>query len=224
MIGGSGDLSAQESDEAIVRRIQVCAGNNHSHEARIAFEQLYTRHRHRILHLILFFLNHPKVPEVAEDLTENTFIKAFYALVINQAPVSFTEGGKVQAWLNRIAYHEVLQYEKQRKRYISLDALKEGRGESSIEETIGTEVSPFTEDVERRIAIEEAKSKLLPRDRQIIELSFEQDMAIHEVAKILNIDVRAARMARLRAGERFAKVYEGPLSSTQGQQNDSSGV
>ena len=69
----------------------------------VAFDVLLQRHQGRIFSYIL---NVVKDKDVADDLFQETFVKAI--VTINQG--RYVENGKFPAWITRIAHNLIIDY------------------------------------------------------------------------------------------------------------------
>src|SRR5215218_2555575 len=92
------------SDGAMVRRIL--------NGDRAAGERLVTEQYPRIYRLLRHLTG---AVEVAEDLTQQTFLKAWGALA------SFRGEASLSTWLHRIAYHEYTHWLRARRDHAPLD-------------------------------------------------------------------------------------------------------
>ena len=88
------------TDDALVRL--YAEGNNS------AFDVLLDRYEQRIFSYISFIVHNQ---EVAEDIFQETFMKAI--VTIQQG--RYTENGRFQAWLTRIAHNLIIDFFRQCK-------------------------------------------------------------------------------------------------------------
>lgn len=112
----------------------------------------------------------------AEDVTQETFIKAYYSLSKLESEFAFT------SWLTRIASH------------LCYDRLQRRKKESIITSTSldeheqhGSPTEGAIEQKQLRLTIEEAMAKLSPEHREAIILRDVQGYAYDEIASMLNI-------------------------------------
>jgi RNA polymerase sigma-70 factor (ECF subfamily) len=137
---------------------------------------------------------HGLVPAIqqAEDLAQDTFLKAYLALNSGEPP------DNPRAWLYRIATNASLDYLRRRNRFgmVGLHRLANVlRGRDSYADTDFSD--PIT------LALEQLK----PDDRSVLLLFAEAGLKAPEVAEVLGITPAAARKRRQRAREAFTKAY-----------------
>ncbi len=163
-----------------------------------AFEELFNRHRRRVAFIINRFF---KRREQIEDVIQETFVKAFFAL----ESFDGTHDKSFPAWLARIAtnaaYDELRRTGRRRE------------SELSEEETAHLEANLCAEgedsDIENALISRDLAHKLLarlsPEDRLVLTLLNGEEASVAEVAEmtgwsIAKVKVRAHRArASLRA-------------------------
>jgi RNA polymerase sigma-70 factor (ECF subfamily) len=178
-----------------------------------AFEQLFWRYHEKVYTFVWHFL---QSRELAEDVTQDTFIKAWESLH------SLKSNDAFQAWLHQIA------------RRLCLDALRKRAWETAVSEfTVPAdqqtsedgegEIEPFLAGVEsagsldpeetvidneRKRAVHEAIAQLSPPLREVVVLHYLEGLSVDEVAKILGIPVGTvlSRLARAREALRRTLV------------------
>ena len=134
--------------------------------------------------------------EVAQDLTQDTFIKAYKGILKTKNDISF------RAWLYRIATNNALQFHR-RKRLLSFIPFtrSEEMNIPSAEDSAGR--------TDERIVIEEVLLKV-PREQRIcMVLHFVEGLKYREVAEIVGISEDAVRMRVTRGRQKFLKIYSG---------------
>lgn len=118
-------------------------------------------------------------PEDAEELTQDTFMKAFRHLG------SFAGGSSFSTWIYRIAYNTALSaLRKRREEVLAIDDKQWERvSETEVDEALD-------DDSEDRVArLQEALQQLAPEERAIITFFYEEEKNIDEIAHILNQSV-----------------------------------
>lgn len=131
--------------------------------------------------------------EQAEDLAQETFLKAYRALPDVGPPEN------PRAWLYRIATNASLDFLRHRNRFgmVALDKLSNVlRGESRH----GS--------VEDAAPIDQALNAIKEDHRSILLLFAESGLQAPEVAEVLGISPAAARKRRQRAREAFTAAYQ----------------
>ena len=138
-----------------------------------AFEQIYLRNHSRIFHLALRYVH---FPEDAEDIVQETFLKAFDG--INTFDINF--GAGLSAWINRICIHCAIDHLRVRKRrggeLTSLDALPQDPPSSYP--------SPEQITIERSVShrVQNAVDNLSPRQQIIFSMRYREHLDIRQIA------------------------------------------
>ncbi|MEY3649145.1 MAG: hypothetical protein RLZ13_2030 [Bacteroidota bacterium] len=122
------------------------------------------------------------IHEDADDLTQNTFIKAYKALD------RFEGNSSLFTWLYRIATNESLTFlEKKKKRYFfSLDDHQE-KLESYVDS--GATISGD----EIQVKLQKSLLKLPDKQRLVFHLKYEEDLSYEEISKITGTTVGALK-------------------------------
>jgi len=122
------------------------------------------------------------IHEDADDLTQNTFIKAYKALD------RFEGNSSLFTWLYRIATNESLTFlEKKKKRFFfSLEDHQE-KLESYIDHS-----SSLSGD-EIQLKLQKSLLKLPDKQRLVFHLKYEEDLSYEEISKITGTSVGALK-------------------------------
>ena len=122
------------------------------------------------------------IHEDADDLTQNTFIKAYKALD------RFEGNSSLFTWLYRIATNESLTFlEKKKKRFfLPLDDHQE-KLESYIDHS-----SSLSGD-EIQLKLQKSLLKLPDKQRLVFHLKYEEDLSYEEISKITGTSVGALK-------------------------------
>jgi RNA polymerase sigma-70 factor (ECF subfamily) len=133
---------------------------------------------------------------VAEDLTQETFLKAYRAL--GRLELGEDAEPRRRAWLYRIAHNAATDHQRRQARWgwLSIDALRERAAEPAQEE-------PAERDLVRR-----AMASLGLEHREVLYLFGQAELSGSEVAQVLGISPEAARKRRQRAREAFVAAYQ----------------
>jgi RNA polymerase sigma-70 factor (ECF subfamily) len=128
---------------------------------------------------------------VAEDLTQDTFIKAYKALPGTKGDLAF------KAWLYRIATNTALSHLRRGKivRFLPFLGDRE-HGDERVDRT-----------VTRRADISEALDKLPKHYAAVLLLRHYQGLSLAETAAALDITENAAKLRLFRARKAFAQIY-----------------
>lgn len=142
---------------------------------RLLIEQYQRRIYHVIRRMVL-------IHEDADDLTQNTFIKAFRYLE------KFREDSGLYTWLYRIAVNETLSFlEKKKKRFFfSVDDHQE-----KLEAYIDQAGSLNGSEIEKRLA--KALIRLPEKQRLVFQLKYEEEMTYQQMAEITDTSVGALK-------------------------------
>lgn len=112
--------------------------------------------------------------EVAEDLTQETFIKCWKSL----PSFSFKKGGSFQAFLFKIAKNLIID-ESRKKKTLAM--------EEYLEEGVWDDLEEKLDKKNQETNVKNAISKLEEIDRQIIILRFFEDLSFSEVEEVIDI-------------------------------------
>jgi RNA polymerase sigma-70 factor (ECF subfamily) len=166
---------ASLEDETLIDR--ATAGD------REAFGELYERYVRRVFRHVLYMVNEV---DIAQDLTEQTFLRALEAIHRYER-----RGSPFLAWLLRIA------------RNLCLNGQRVERNNSTIRKKWGSGAAASPESLcEAKLDGEEvwrAVRKLDGDQRQVIVLRFMDGLSYADVADVLGKSVGAVRVAQCRA-------------------------
>jgi len=168
-----------------------------------AFTQLLNRHKRLAYQLAVGIV---KNPTLADDLVQESFIKAFAALDRYNPQYAFT------TWLCKIVTNHCLDHLRRKKiQACSLDEPIEGRSG-----TIKREIPDWSRNPEwlllrkqRTLSIDQAIDSLPPRYRRVIVLRHKEDRSYEDIADILNIPLGTVKAQIFRARELLKKKLKG---------------
>ncbi len=124
----------------------------------------------------------------AEELAQNTFVKAFGKIETFEGRASF------MTWISRIAYNESINHLKRRKlRWIDIDDAQIADSDIADEElSTGRE--------ERISLMENALDHLPPDERMLVQLYYYEDKPLQEIAYVMDAEANAlaVRLHRIR--------------------------
>ena len=122
------------------------------------------------------------IHEDADDLTQNTFIKAYKALD------RFEGNSSLFTWLYRIATNESLTFlEKKKKRYFfSLDDHQE-----KLESYVDSSATLSGDEIQ--VKLQKSLLKLPDKQRLVFHLKYEEDLSYEEISKITGTTVGALK-------------------------------
>jgi RNA polymerase sigma factor (sigma-70 family) len=132
--------------------------------------------------------------QIAEDLSQDAFIKAYHSIADLKEPHKFG------SWICTILRHTALDYLRSHRNLKSLESLQEEgfEPERAVPEEVASSVLEVHEEELRTI---EALQKLREDYREIILLKHVEKLSYKEIAKRLNMSVSAVgeKLSRVRA-------------------------
>lgn len=146
---------------------------------------------HRELYLYIYSLsrNH----HIAEDLTQETFLKALLSLP--------EEHGNIRAWLYMVARNLFFNYRKKASRNVSLEEeMKRSDEEKDL-------LANMIEN-ERKLQLYQALKKMDMKKREILLLQYFGDLSQKEIAAVLHITPENVRVLAYRAKKELKKYME----------------
>ena len=173
---------------------------------RAEFARLVDRYYEMIYRLAIKMVNNP---QDAEDILQETFIKAYRHLE------KFDGRSSLSTWLYRIATNEALMFlRRQKPDMISVDETLD-TGEGDIEPIQVVDWSSLPEDelmsTEAQVYLDKAVEKLSPSLRVVFVLRDIQNLSTRETAEVLNISETAVKTrlsrARLQLREELTSYY-----------------
>ncbi len=172
------------------REDQIAAASTTEEDLGVAVETLVRRYQAPLFGYIYHLLGER---EWAEELTQDTFLRAF------QARRQIPEIANRRAWLYRIATNLAHDAWKRRHRFAWLP-WHEVDG-------LGLSQTDVAEQAERRGALAQALAALPFDCRAPLLLRLHHGLSLREVAQALGISEDAAAKRLYRARERFRRVY-----------------
>jgi RNA polymerase sigma-70 factor (ECF subfamily) len=169
-------------DMALVR--QILGGDTAAGERLIA--EQYPR-IYRLLHHLTGSV------EVVEDLTQQTFVKAWQALG------TFRGGSSLATWLHRIAYHEYTHW------------LRARRDHASLEDAAGVP-DPHAADALEAVFLRRALAQLSPEHRATFILYHVQGLSVSEVAAVLEVPAGTVKSRLFIARQRLRELLQCPVA------------
>lgn len=145
---------------------------------RNAFGEIYRQYLRRIYRFVYYFLGDSNL---AEDLSQDTFIRAWRAL-----PNFREERGTLQAFLFAIARNLVIDYQRKRKATALDDKVLAIRSEENVE-------GEYVVKEERKKA-KAALARLAPDEKEVVLLRFFEELSYKEIAQITKENEGAVRV------------------------------
>jgi RNA polymerase sigma factor (sigma-70 family) len=164
-----------------------------------AFEELVKRHQASVYHIVFRIV---RDREIASDLVQETFMKAFSSLKSYRSEYRFS------TWLYKIAANSSIDFlRKKRIQAMSLDnPIATGDGEVTIEVPDYSH-HPEEEIIrrERAVSIQEAIDSLPEKYRRVIVARHKEEKSYEEIANEMNLPVGTVKARIFRARELLKK-------------------
>lgn len=175
-----------ENDANLIRRCQ--SGDQK------AFRLLYERYAPQVYGFLLGYL---RDPGLAEDMTQETFVRVWQALP------RYREQGQFRAWLFRIARRLAIDAERHRKARPTVPLLAPQRDAQAEDPAHLLEHQQAVDE------LMEALGRLKPSYREVLVLRFLLDLSVAETAKVLGRSTGAVRVLQHRALRALRKQMQG---------------
>lgn len=161
-----------------------------------AFAAIFTRYERRIYNFTYRMMGNI---EDANDLTQETFLRAYRALDKTDQELN------INAWLHRIASNACMDVLRRRKRFrwFPWEETRHDepshRFEDNPERTV---VGNESQELVRRVL-----ARMSPRNRQALILREYEGLSVNEIAEVLNASRSAVKSMLFRGREEFREVY-----------------
>jgi len=182
---------ADQDDELIQRALQSPEGDLR------AFEELVRKYQRRI---VANCRHITRDPNNAEDLAQEVFVKAFFALR------GFEGRSSVRHWLQTIKVNHCLNHLKKQQRATMVDLEEEESWTPAT--TAPRPAASGVETLAERQIIERVLDAMNTTLRIPLILRDMDDMAYEEIASMLGIGLSAVKMRIKRARQEFRERYE----------------
>jgi RNA polymerase sigma-70 factor (ECF subfamily) len=148
-----------------------------------AFGEIYNLYFKKIYQFIYYRVGHK---EIAEDLAEDVFLKAFTKIS------SVSENAAFLGWLYQIARNQVIDYYREKKQLVGLDEV-----ENTLEyETNVIDIVNLEQ--QQKVLLKFIKD-LAPEQQIVLKLKFFEDLENAEIAEMLHKNEGAIRVIQHRA-------------------------
>ena len=164
-----------------------------------AFGELVQKYQKRIYELAYRFTHHP---EDASDLSQDVFLKAFKTLKRFQGKSAF------YTWLYKIAYNAGIDYTRRKTGRVNLPFSEEllPDGYQSHPQCSGDLAIRRLEGIEIEGEIKKAVGQLLPRQKQVFILRYDEGLALREIADVLHLSVGSVKAHLFTATRKLRKL------------------
>jgi RNA polymerase sigma-70 factor (ECF subfamily) len=160
-----------------------------------AFEQIVRRYQRPVISLIARMTSDRML---AEDLAQETFVKAFRNLA------AFDTTRRLSSWLFRIAHNTAIDaLRRSHPPSVSIDGTRGGHERPPAEPA----VPPMPDPVERATlarALDAALARLRPEYRAAVTLRYDEGLSFEEVGQVMGIPETTARSHVHRARKELA--------------------
>jgi RNA polymerase sigma-70 factor (ECF subfamily) len=165
--------------------------------SQAAFEQIVRRYQRPVIGLIVRMTGDRAL---AEDLAQDTFVKAFRHLE------SFDATRRLSSWLFRIAHNTTLDALRRLERHVvDLDGLPDG---DARRDPAAPALPDGVEQAALGAALSQALQALRPGYRAAVALRYDQELPFDEIGQILGVPEATARSYVHRARKELARSLE----------------
>ena len=161
-----------------------------------AFGELVDRYQNFVFTIAIKLL---KVTEEAEEVAQDSFIKAYDSLA------GFRGDSKFSTWLYRIVYHKSLDRLKSNKRHQTYELLEEITEDSQDAIENGLE---FLLSTERTEIIKNCIAELPEEDSVIISLYYFEELSVKEISKITDLTDDNIKIKLYRSRKKLFSMLE----------------
>jgi RNA polymerase sigma factor (sigma-70 family) len=170
---------------------QTLAGN------QSAYADLLKRHQRFVFTLALRFV---KTREDAEEVAQDTFVKAYRALA------SFQQQSKFSTWLYSVVYTTAMTF--LRKRKLDTSSIDDEETYIQLENANGGMLNNLAENKSRSYYIDQAVGQLLPDDAAIITLFYKGEQTLEEIGAALGMEPNTVKVKLFRARQRLKEKLQ----------------
>ncbi len=158
--------------------------------ANEAFDVLLSRYKSKLFSYIYYAV---KDKDIADDLFQDTFVKAIVTIRQNR----YTENGKFQAWLMRIAHNLIIDYFRQEKNNAQLSC--EEMGYDLLNNAKYSD-STFEDQIVHHQVLADVKKLVhfLPdSQKEVVIMRFYKNLSFKEIADATGVSINTA-LGRMR--------------------------
>jgi len=170
---------------------QTLAGN------QAAYADLVKRHQRFGFTLAMRFA---KNREDAEEIAQDSFIKAYRSLATFQRQSKFT------TWLYSIVYTTAMTF--LRKKRVGTDSIDDENIYIQLENSSSSDDINSAENTSRSYYLNQAITQLMPDDAAIITLFYMGEQSLDEISKTLGIEASTVKVKLFRARQRLKEKLE----------------
>lgn len=156
-----------------------------------AFDELLARTQEKLFTYIMFVV---RDHDVADDIFQETFVKA----IMKMQQGKYTDSGKFQFWITRIAHNVIMDWYRQQKSENIVDVsadndLSNLRGDTMLDTYRESEIvnEQVLRDVKRLM------DNLPAPQREVVYMRFYQNMSFKEIAEVTRVSINTS-LGRMR--------------------------
>jgi len=171
------------TDEALA--LLYVGGNNR------AFDELLSRTQTKLFTYIMFVV---RDHDLADDIFQETFVKVITKLHEGK----YTDSGKFQFWLTRIAHNVIMDWYRQQK----AERIVEPTEDNDLSNLRGASVLDSfreTEMVNEQVLLDVKKlmNQLPPPQREVVYMRFYQQLSFKDIAELTGVSINTS-LGRMR--------------------------
>lgn len=184
------------SDDELIE--QILSGNEN------AYEQLFQRHIRRVITIAWHFF---RTKETVEDITQETFSKAYFSLS------NYHRGASFGQWLAKIAVnncYDELRRRKKRSEMLVTDITQDETAwlESKLAANSYANFFGSSDKQNASEIIFKLLSKLTNEDRLVLTLLHAHDYSVKEIAQLLDWSEAKVKIRAFRARHHLRKIFK----------------
>lgn len=185
------------SDEQLA--LLYVQGNNR------AFDELLSRTQSKLFTYIMFVV---RDHDVADDIFQETFVKAITKLQQGQ----YTDSGKFQFWISRIAHNCIMDWYRQQQTSHIIE-VNEDNDLQNLKSASVMDISKETEMINEQVLLDIKKMvETLPTpQREVVYMRFYQQLSFKEIADLTGVSINTS-LGRMRYAlinlRRMAKEHQ----------------
>lgn len=164
---------------------------------REAFSELVRTHQQQLYNSVRRIV---VLHEDADDVLQNTFIKAWQALD------TFRGDSSISTWLYRIAMHEALDHLESKRRHNGL-SIDDDRQKAARALAAQLESDPYFDGDETEIRLQEAIAQLPNKQRLVFHMKYYDEMKYEDISAVLGTSVGALKASYHHAVQKIAAFF-----------------
>lgn len=188
-------LTTKDNSDDILVELTLAGDSN-------AFEQLVERYRRRVFAIARHFF---RQPETVEDIAQETFAKAYFALH------NYQRGASLEYWIARITVNNCYDELRRRKSRgeLTVSDLNENEVDWIDSKLASISIKKHSQIIARETAAEITEKllgKLSPEDRTILILLHAEEYSVAEIAHLLGWSEAKVKIRAFRARHAMRKL------------------